>query len=256
VFLDSFSIEELETLKSVVFDHTKKYISATNVPDTEKDELRTFVARFEKALNENPFRLIVDDIELLIKRMYSVSNWGFDVTGTGKSLAALKREYEKNDPEHAAERIEGLLSSGIIARFEINAFERDDFNSLFGGLKGFAYLIVKLRYEAKRCSTLLLAESERLTAPCQITIPRQKLFSSGPKNNTNMTVFLNGKEIGSIIGGETLAASTHLVDNLIACMGNGDPPHYFRAQPGGEVRFSVFIPEITDINSFALKPET
>ena len=261
MIFDSLSERELEVFGGTVIENTMKYISITDALSEKKEERKSFLVRFVKALGIRPLKLVINDADMAIDRLEGQARGvlakvrtgeALDMkVGTGKALD-IYEDYEKNDPEHVAELIECLRSSGIIERQEFFLNDIVILKSLAGNLEETWELTKKLRSEQKRYSTMLLTESDRLAVPCQITITREKMVSSGPKNNTKTTVFLNGNEIGSVLGGETLTASTDLTDNLITCLGNNNPPLYFRAQPGRETRFTVFIPDPGDINSFSL----
>jgi len=226
IFFDSLNAKELDVFTNAVIDITNKWISAINVNETTKDELKIFLTRFEEASGINPFRLIIDDVKIAINKIES----------------SLNLRFEK-------------ISSGLEIKQGMMAMDMVSLKSMFGGLEGYRELLNKLRYDLKKYRTLPITESNKLTAPCTVTITRPKLFSSGPKNNTKTTVFLNATEVGSFIAGEILTTSTHLSENLISCMGNDDPPISFQAQPGGEIKFKIIIPNLYSIESFGIAPE-
>ena len=227
VKFDSLNEKELVLFTSTVIDSTNKWISATNVTDKKKDELRTFLPRFEKASSAtDPLSLIIEDSVIALDRICCLLRCGVDET-----------------------------NSGIEVRQETTAKDMEFVKSTFGGLEGYHELVRKLIYDISRYKTLPSTESNMLPIPCAVVITRPKLFSSGPKNNTKTTVFMDATEIGSFIAGETLTASTNVSENLISCSGNDDPPISFKAQSGGEMRF-IINPGFTSIEAFAIAPDS
>ena len=228
VVFDSLCEKEITVFTCVVINTVKKWILATNVLEARKGKLKAFLSRFEKASEFRPFKLVIEDSVLALDQVECMLTWGF----------------EKNP-------------SGLVARQGMNAMEIASVKSLFGGLEGYADVVAKLKYDIKKYKTLLATESDLLPAPCSVVITRNKLISSGPKNRTRTTVFLNGNDIGSFIAGETLTVTTSMSENLISCSGNDDPPIRFQAQAGGEKRFLINLPEFitNDINAFSITLE-
>jgi len=116
-------------------------------------------------------------------------------------------------------------------------------------------LIVSVLYEKLK----ILAAWERknhhkLTVPCSVTVMRPKLTRNGiVNNNKKIIIYLNTKEIGTFIAGDTLTATTDLCESIISFHGNQNPPIQFQPQSGGKVNFIITCNSID--GSFVIAPE-
>ena len=99
---------------------------------------------------------------------------------------------------------------------------------------------IKKQAAAPKGSAVLPNEAEKLSEPCKIIIFRPNFVSNKvASNSVPVSVGLNGNRIGSIKIGESVAVTTSLKENKLACNNNWVDPINYQAEPGDEVKFIV-----------------
>lgn len=94
--------------------------------------------------------------------------------------------------------------------------------------------------EIFRQEAIRLQTTERLPSASKIVITRPKLLRNGSiHNNRRINVYLNGKDVGSLVAGESLQMLTDVAENNLMTSDSQKPPMLYRAQPGGEEHFAI-----------------